>query len=177
MPQLPADMMSSEAAIPEISTGGGGSSFASDAFKTGSGVAPTIASLVYQRKRRKLAHEARVNERVNRLKQYNFGLEDLAVAEGDVRRQGEREPGAVRAAMANAGAVGGSQEKQALEDQKYNLASRFNAIQRARARLKHGYDAGERLASLQRRNARLEQNEAKLSAILDTAMKVAGAIV
>lgn len=176
MPQLPTDMMSGDTAIPEIS-GGGGSTFVSDAFKVGAGLAPTVSSLVYNRKRRRLAHEARVNERVNRLKGYNFGLEDLAIAEGDTRRMGEREPYAIKAQLANAGASGGSQEKQALEDQKYNLASRFNSIQRARARLKHGYDAGERLASLQKRGQRLEQNEAKLAALIDVAMKVAGAAV
>jgi hypothetical protein len=154
-----------------------GSSFGSDALKIGASLAPTIASGVFSRKRRKLQSEARHFEKAERLHGLTEGLTTFAEQEGELRRQGEREPSAIKARLASAGASGGSQEASALSDQKYNMARRFNSLQRARARLQHGYDAGEKLADLQRRGQRLEENEAKLAAFIDVGMKVAGAAV
>lgn len=173
MAQLPADMMGGDGSLPDVEAAGGGSTFGKDVLNASGGLAPLISRAIFSRKRRRLESKARHLENEKRLHDLNEGMTDLADAESEVRRQGDREPHALKARLAAMGASGGSQESAALEDQKYSLARRLNSIQRARARMKYGYEMGERFRHLQKQGDRLSENEQKLSVLIDTAAKVA----
>lgn len=144
-------------------------------IKAGQSTLPGVLGMFNRQRRRGLANQMRHLKTMSGLQDLNYGLENLNQQEADVNRQAERDPYAIKARLASSGASGGSQEKTILDDQKRNVAQRLNSINRARARLKWGFDAGEQMADLQRAQQKLEDQEARIGAILGTAMWATGA--
>lgn len=163
----------------QVNTSGTGSNSTGKALSAAgqANAGGAIAGLIFMHKKKRLARQARNIERQERYEKYNESMANSLLNEGDTLREGGMEKSALEANMADRGLGESSIRKDALANQQYQQNERLNAIQRARARLKHGYEAGEKLIAIQRKADRIAMYEQQIAAVVNTAVSVAGAVV
>lgn len=140
------------------------------------GATQTLVSLMAGNRVKKKQKKIAKIQALERERDFKEQIRQSQMNEADAIRFHGREVNAIGASMASRGLAHSSARTEAIEDAKYNDRRRIDAIRVARTRLRQGYEAGLRIADIQKKIEKIQQQEAAIAAGIDTVVSVASII-
>lgn len=140
------------------------------------GATKTLVSLVMGRRRKKYDKKiAKIAEQERRA-DFDEALKNSLEGEAATLRGYERAAADSASDLSARGMSESSARQDSERDMKFQRDLQLNAMRRARARLRHGFEAGEKIRELQKKIQKIEEREAVIAAGIDTVISVAGIV-
>lgn len=140
------------------------------------GLGKAITSLMFGNRQMKMQKKMTGIQHQQTRDQYKGQMKDSSVSEMGSMREYSRGSQDARAQLAAQGLGSSSAMNQNDEDMKFNRDLKINAIQRQRALATGGMAAQEKIWDLQQKMEKAARTEALISAGIDTAVSMAGAV-
>lgn len=140
------------------------------------GIGKGLAAIYFGRKAKRLQTQQRHIAEQQRAENFSNAMTNSVLNEQEAMRQFDKALPNMQSDLSARGLTSSSIRDQDVANAKYNQELRINSILRQRAQLKHGFEAGEKIANLQRVMGTLGQKQAMLEAGIDAGVGIAQAV-